>query len=595
MATKKLQKPMFSDTNCGSLLQDLELIWDEVGASDGEREKMLLQLEQECLEVYRRKVDQANLSRDRLHQLLADSEAELEHLLSALGERSFVSRPEKQTGTLKEQLAAIAPSLGDLRKKKEERVKKFMDVQVQIQSICAEIAGNLDVNDLSSTPTVDEHDLSLKKLDEFHAQLQELHREKNDRLQKVFDYVNTVHALSSVMGLDFSKIVSEVHPSLDDSAGNQSKSISNDTLVKLAKTVESLKEEKQRRLQKIQELGTTLIELWNLMDITMEEQKHFDHVTCYISAYVDEVSMPRALAFNIIDQAEVEVKRLDRLKAGKMKELLHKKQTELEEIYRKAHMEIDTNSAQEKIMAMIDSGTINHSDLLASMDDQIAKAKEEALSRKEIMEKVDKWMAACEEESWLEDYNRDENRYSVSRGAHINLKRAERARVIVNKIPALVDSLMAKTRAWEEERGATFFYDEVPLLAMLDEYNMMRQEREEEKQRLRDKKRFQGQMASEPETFFVAKPTPHRQLSTKRSTGLRANGNSMDATPLNRRLSLGVQQTGMNGVNQARQGLSINRDGKREHNRSMIPRKFSLSKEDSASQASANGSTASSP
>lgn len=305
--------------------------------------------------------------------------------------------------------------------------------------------------------------------------------------------------------------------------------------------------------------------------------------------------MPRALAFNIIDQAEVEVKRLDRLKAGKMKELLHKKQTELEEIYRKAHMEIDTNSAQEKIMAMIDSGTINHSDLLASMDDQIAKAKEEALSRKEIMEKVDKWMAACEEESWLEDYNRDENRYSVSRGAHINLKRAERARVIVNKIPALVDSLMAKTRAWEEERGATFFYDEVPLLAMLDEYNMMRQEREEEKQRLRDKKRFQGQMASEPETFFVAKPTPHRQLSTKRSTGLRANGNSMDATPLNRRLSLGVQQTGMNGVNQARQGLSINRDGKREHNRSMIPRKFSLFKEDSASQASANGSTASSP
>lgn len=588
MATKKLQSPMFSDTNCGSLLQDLELIWDEVGASDGEREKMLLQLEQECLEVYRRKVDQANLSRARLHQLLADSEVELEHLISALGERSFVGRPEKQTGTLKEQLAAIAPGLGDLRKKKEERVKKFMDVQGQIQSICAEIAGILNVNGLCTTPKVDEHDLSLKKLDEFHAQLQELHREKNDRLQKVFDYVNTVHALSAVMGLDFSKIVSEVHPSLDDSAGNQSKSISNDTLAKLAKTVESLKEEKQQRLQKIQELGTTLIELWNLMDITMEEQKHFDHVTCYISASVDEVSMPRALASNIIDQAEVEVKRLDRLKAGKMKELLHKKQTELEEIYRKAHMEIDTNSAQEKIMAMIDSGTINHSDLLASMDDQISKAKEEALSRKEIMEKVDKWMAACEEESWLEDYNRDENRYSVSRGAHINLKRAERARVIVNKIPALVDSLMAKTRAWEEERGTTFFYDEVPLLAMLDEYNMMRQEREEEKLRLRDKKRLQGQLASEPEPFFVAKPTPHRQLSTKRSTGLRLNGNSVDATPLNHRLSLGVQQT-------ARKGSSVHREGKRDLNRSMIPQNyFSLSKEDSTSQASANGSTLSS-
>lgn len=33
----------------------------------------------------------------------------------------------------------------------------------------------------------------------------------------------------------------------------------------------------------------------------------------------------------------------------------------------------------------------------------------------------------------------DENRYSVSRGAHKNLKRAERARVMVNKIPGKFD------------------------------------------------------------------------------------------------------------------------------------------------------------
>lgn len=37
---------------------------------------------------------------------------------------------------------------------------------------------------------------------------------------------------------------------------------------------------------------------------------------------------------------------------------------------------------------------------------QIAKVKEEAFNRKEILEKVEKWLAACEEESWLEEYNR---------------------------------------------------------------------------------------------------------------------------------------------------------------------------------------------
>jgi hypothetical protein len=50
---------------------------------------------------------------------------------------------------------------------------------------------------------------------------------------------------------------------------------------------------------------------------------------------------------------------------------------------------------------------------------------------------------------------------------------------------ALVDTLVAKTRAWEEDRGIQFAYDGVPLLAMLDEYAMLRQEREEEKRRMR--------------------------------------------------------------------------------------------------------------
>lgn len=45
-------------------------------------------------------------------------------------------------------------------------------------------------------------------------------------------------------------------------------------------------------------------------------------------------------------------------------------------------------------------------DLLEQTDLQIAKAKEEASSRKEILEKVEKWFTACEEESWLEEYNR---------------------------------------------------------------------------------------------------------------------------------------------------------------------------------------------
>lgn len=45
------------------------------------------------------------------------------------------------------------------------------------------------------------------------------------------------------------------------------------------------------------------------------------------------------------------------------------------------------------------------SELLASIEAQITKVKDEAGSRKEIMDRIDKWLAACDEENWLEDYN----------------------------------------------------------------------------------------------------------------------------------------------------------------------------------------------
>ncbi|KAG8386081.1 hypothetical protein BUALT_Bualt03G0111800 [Buddleja alternifolia] len=575
MASADAENPLLGRITCGSLLEQLQQIWDEVGENDDERDKMLLQLEQECLDVYRRKVDLAVKSRAHLLQTLADARVELTNLLSALGEKTYVGIPEKTSGTIKEQLSAIAPALEKLWELKDERIKEFSDAQSQIQKICAEIAGT---SEQVGNPAVDESDLSLKKLDEFHSQLQDLQKEKSERLHKVLEFVSTVHDLCAVLGMDFFTTVTEVHPSLNDSTGVQSKSISNDTLSSLAKTVLALKEDKKQRLQKLQELATQLIDLWNLMDTPPEERSLFDHVTCNISASVDEVTIPGALALDLIEQAEVEVERLDQLKASRMKEIAFKKQTELEEIFAHAHIEIDTEAARAKILSLIDSGNVEPTELLADMDNQIVKAKEEALSRKDILDKVEKWMSACEEESWLEDYNRDDNRYNASRGAHLNLKRAEKARILVNKIPALVDSLVAKTRAWEQERGITFTYDGVPLLAMLDEYAMLRHDREEEKKRMRDQKKFHEQFSKEQETAFGSTPSPARQPSTKKVVGPRANGGANGST--SRRLSLNAHQNG---------SRSINRDGRRDSrdSRPIAPVNYvAISKEDAASHIS---------
>lgn len=290
-------------TTCASLLQDLKEIWDEIGESDGERDKMLLQLEQECLDIYRRKVEKSRKYRADLHQSLNEAEAEVANIVAALGERASFPRVK---GTLKQKISALSPILEDLRMKKQERIKEFSETQLQIDQICAAIAGNDQF--ISSVETqINEQDLTSKKLGELKSQLQELQSEKTLRLQTVNSHISTIHELSVVMSLDFSKIIAEIHPSLIDLTNNGLKSIGNETLARLKGEVESLKLEKQRRLQKLQELGSTLIELWNLVETSAKDQKLFDHITCLISSSFDEVSRHGCLALEVIDQVMLSI------------------------------------------------------------------------------------------------------------------------------------------------------------------------------------------------------------------------------------------------------------------------------------------------
>ncbi|OVA20677.1 Microtubule-associated protein [Macleaya cordata] len=542
------ERKIFSPiTTCGSLLQELQKIWDEIGESDSERDKMLLQLEQECLDVYRKKVEKASKYKADLHQALAEAESEAANLVSALGEQASFSRVK---GTLKEQISAIKPVLEDLRWKKEERIKEFQNVQTQIVQLHAELAGNAHLGN-SADPQIDERDLTMMKLGELKSHLQELQREKSVRMQRVNGHINSIHELSTVLLVDFFMTVNEVHPSLGDSANGQPKSISNDTLTRLAGVVQSLKQEKQQRLQKLQDLGSTLVELWNLMDTPVDEQNRFHHVTRLISATVDEVSSQGCLALDVIEQTELEVERLNVVKASKMKELVLKKQNEIEEIYKGVHVDVDTVTARQILINLIDSGDVDLSDLLSGMDDQIMKAKEQALSRKDILEKVEKWKFAAEEEAWLDDYERDQNRYSAGRGAHKNLKRAEKARILVSKIPSLVENLTTKVKAWEEEKAVPFMYDKISLLESLREYNVARQEREEEKRRSREKKRLQEQHVAEQETLYGSKPSPMRP-TLKKPLG-QINSNTASGTPTGRHTTTPLSRHGILAAKERRE------------------------------------------
>ena len=63
-------------------------IWTDIGETEAEKDRMLLELEMECMQVYRRKVEQASNVRAELHQSLMAKEAELAALIASLGEHS---------------------------------------------------------------------------------------------------------------------------------------------------------------------------------------------------------------------------------------------------------------------------------------------------------------------------------------------------------------------------------------------------------------------------------------------------------------------------------------------------------------------------
>ncbi|KAK7314070.1 hypothetical protein VNO77_39279 [Canavalia gladiata] len=555
-------------TTCASLLRQLQMIWDEIGESDNDRDSMLLQLEQECLDIYQRKVEETRKHKADINQWLAEAETELTNIVSSLGECTSFSRGK---GTLKQQIAAIRPVLEDFRLKKDDRIKEFSKIKSQISHICAEIAGCGQSKSFTD-PDVNQCDLTVKKLGELKSHLQELQNEKILRQQKVKSNISTINELSMVMSIDFWKTLNEIHPSLGDSSKGTLQSISNDTLARLTGVIHSLKREKQQRQQKIQGLAKLLVELWDLMEAPLEEQKAFSHVTRLISASVDEVSTQGCLSLDVIEQAEVEVQRLNVLKASKMKDLVFKRQSELEEIYRGVHMDVDSEAARQILTSLIESGDIDLSDLLQSMDDQIRKAREQALSRRDILDRVEKWKFAAEEEKWLDEYERDENRYSAVRGAHKNLKRAEKARNLVSKIPSIVENLNAKVKGWEMEKGIPFLYEKVPLLHSLDEYIAQRQLREEEKRKSREQKRLLEQQAVEQEAHFGSRS------ATKKPLGQSTNANNIVGTPTGRRMLTPSARYGTSGGKERKESGRVN---------SIIPVNYvALPKDDSVSRES---------
>ncbi|KAG5008380.1 hypothetical protein JHK85_026922 [Glycine max] len=467
------------ETTCHLLLKELQIIWDEVGESDSRRDAMLREIEHKCLDLYRKEVDEAKLCRAQIQQEIADNVAEIAGICAAMGEQPLhgdftvdkllLVCPQfdpKSCGSLKKARETVVSQLEEMRKLKTKRKKQFSEVLYHLKNISSELYGSMVAN-----AYLEENNLSLKRLEELQKQLLQLQNEKASRLKQVSDQLNALNSLCLVLGLDVKDKICEICPTMVNST--VTKDVSDNTIKNLTSEIQSLREVKIHRMQKLQSFAAALLEMWDLMDTPMEEQQKFHHVTSKITALESEFTESKILSIDSVIYLEKEVERLQVLKSTKMKELLRKKKLELEEICRKTHLTTQTVFQSQHSLELLDYDQIEH---------LITKTKEEALNRKEILEKVEKWLVACQEESWLEEYNR--------------------------VIQWIVETIILKVKAWEKERGQEFMYDGSRLLSILEDYSTLRQEKENERQLQRDQKKLQGQLMAEHETLFGSKPSP---------------------------------------------------------------------------------------
>ncbi|AQK60848.1 65-kDa microtubule-associated protein 3-like isoform X1 [Zea mays] len=437
------------------LLHELGGMWDEIGEAEEDRRGMLQALEEECLNVYRAKLEKVRQHRAQLKREIADSVAEVAAICATIGEPPSTVHTAcsslQGTGSLKEELGLIAPELAEMRRRRDERRRQFADVAQRVNKIQQEMDLQLGGGGGQGQPhahvAVDGSDLTTTKLDELRAYLRRLQQEKESRTKKVAELMATLHSSSLVLGMDPRETNSVVHGGVQ----TQASGISDSAISGLAGGIERLREIKRSRMEKLQDLLGSMLELWNLMDTPAEEQRRFQGVACNIAASEDEITEPGALSMAFIRNVEAEVMRLENLKECRMRELVVKKHEELKEIRRRARLPEDDTTVM--VFDAMDSDA-ERAMILERLELQISKAKDLEFSRKDVLEKMDRWQAALEEESWLEEYSRNENRYNTGKGTHLVLKRAEKARSLVCKMPAMAEALVAKVVAWEKERGA---------------------------------------------------------------------------------------------------------------------------------------------
>lgn len=446
-----------------STSKQLEEVWDELGLSPEERADQLTDLLSSFRQLCQEKIESEQLVASNYRQTIVEYKEEIRSTSLALKmdvDESFLKEESGQT--LQDEIMTLEMKLEDLRSIADVARNELIKYRDELVDNHKALGLSLEERWIDVTS-----DLTRDRILEFRDKVKEVDVAVQHRTSAIVQFLEGCKELIVVLKCDIQsnlfdkKIMNSLVEGKDGNMTIISKfesdtctGISDNALDNLKQRLSDLHSEKKRRKAALNDMGASIGELWEKLDIPKEEQKKF-------AMSID------GLGLDTIRKGEAELARLRELKSR----LTGKFIADAREKIKSMWDETNTSEEQREVFkAMLVDNEDEFNDQLLNEHEQyieVLTIKQEKMLQ--IVDLIKKRESILDERMQYEAFLKDPERLK-QRGAAFTkqlIKEERMARRIKKGLPEYTERLQKKLKEWEQDNDGEFlFNDEVYLDVM---------------------------------------------------------------------------------------------------------------------------------
>lgn len=487
--------------------QQLEDVWDEIGLSLEERGDQLADLLSAFQEACEAKVTNEMEVLENYKRLIVEYKQEIKSTCNALKipvDEDLVAdtlhqKKNKKKQTLQDEACSLEFALQDLRSVAEVKRRDLREYKRKLEE--DHLALGIDLDD--KWKDIDS-DLTDPRIAEFRDFVQEMDGIVSTRVKAIVQIIRDckelietlrIDPLSSVNPLDRQIMGSLMQDEegnmliVDKFESNECTGISAKALDDLTQRHKELHNEKRRRRTLLSEMGDTIFELWEKLQVPKEEQLAF-------SNSVDGLSL------DTLAKGEAEISKLLARKEEMMGRLIVDSRKKIEILWEETNATKEQRSTFTAIHVR-DENLMN--DALLTEHEAYIKVLEDRLTQmKPLLDLIEKREAVLKERMEYEECLKDPSRLQ-QRGMAVAkqlMKEEKMAKHIKNDLPKYTMLLTKKLREWEEEHSEPFLYNGQDYSTVIHKQEKEWQEYNEQKKQIKlQKKQKENKVSSNSSVF----------------------------------------------------------------------------------------------